>query len=178
MAIVSGYGGPKRSWAQRVIAAARLDATVYEEVEADTTANAQAAVVVVVAAVCTAFGTSDGHVLGSVIGSLVAWPIWSGLTYLIGDKVFHGTATWGELLRTLGFAQAPAFLNILGLVPFVGWFVVFLTGFWVLLAGVIALRQALDITTGKALLVAVMGVIVLIMLPLVLGGAAWFSFGR
>ena len=55
---------------------------------------------------------------------------------------------------------------------------VFLTGFWVLLAGVIALRQALDITTGKALLVAVMGVIVLITLPLVLGGAAWFSFGR
>jgi len=178
MAIVSGYEGPKRSWAQRVIAAARLDATVYEEVEADTTANAQAAVVVVVAAVCTAFGASDGHVLGSVVGSLVAWPIWSGLTYLIGDKVFHGTATWGELLRTLGFAQAPAILNVLGLVPFVGGFVVFLTGFWVLLAGVIALRQALDITTGKALLVAVMGVIVLITLPLVLGGAAWFSFGR
>jgi len=160
------------------MAAARLDATAYEEVEADATATRQAAVVVVIAAVCTAIGTNDDGILGSIIGSLIAWPIWSGLTYLIGDKVFHGTATWGELLRTLGFAQAPAFLNILGVIPFIGWFVVFVTGFWVLFAGVIALRQALDITTGKAVLVALMGVIVLIMLPLVLGGAAWLSFAR
>jgi len=160
------------------MAAARLDATAHEEVEADTTATGQAAAVVVIAALCTAIGTRDDGILGSIIGSLIAWPIWSGLTYLIGDKVFHGTATWGELLRTLGFAQAPAFLNILGLIPFLGWFIVLITGIWVLLAGVIALRQALDITTGKAVLVALMGVIVLIMLPLVLGGAAWLSFAR
>lgn len=160
------------------MAAARLDATVYEEVEADTTANWQAAGVVVVAAICTAIGTRDGGLAGSIIGSLIAWPIWSGLTYLIGDKVFHGTATWGELLRTLGFAQAPAFLNLFGLIPFLGGMIVLVTGVWVLLAGVIAIRQALDITTGKAVLVAVMGVIVLIMLPIALGGAAWLSFGR
>lgn len=178
MATVSGYTGPKRSWVERVVAAARLDATAYEEVEADTAANWQAAGVVVVAAICTAVGTRDSGIAGSIVGSLIAWPIWSGLTYLIGDKVFHGTATWGELLRTLGFAQAPAFLNILGLIPFLGWFIVFITGLWVLFSGVIALRQALDITTGKAVLVALMGVTVLIMLPLVLGGAAWFSFGR
>lgn len=178
MATVSGYTGPKRSWTQRLIAAARLDATAYEEVEADTTATGQAAAVVAIAALCTAIGTSDDGILGSIIGSLIAWPIWSGLTYLIGDKVFHGTATWGELLRTLGFAQAPAFLNILGLIPFLGWLIVLITGIWVLFAGVIALRQALDITTGKAVLVALMGVIVLIMLPLVLGGAAWLSFAR
>ena len=178
MATVSGYSGPRRSWTQRVVAAARLDATAYEEVEADTTATGQAAAVVVIAAICTAIGTSDNGILGSIIGSLIAWPIWSGLTYLIGDKVFHGTATWGELLRTLGFAQAPAFLNIFGLIPFLGAFVMFITGLWVLFAGVIALRQALDITTGKAVLVALMGVIVLVMLPLVLGGAAWLSFAR
>src|ERR671920_717385 len=89
---------PTRSIVDRMKGAALLDVPTYEEVEADTSATGQAATVV----------------------AIVAWLLWSGITYLIGDKLLGGTATWGELLRTLGFAQAPGVLSILGIVPILG----------------------------------------------------------
>ena len=178
MAIVSGYTGPKRSWWARVVAALRLDVSVYEEVEADTTATMQAAGVVALAAAMKAVGASDEGGAGVFIGPIAAiagWWIWAGLTYFIGKSVFSGTATWGELLRTIGFAQAPGFLYVLGILPLVGGLIEAVVGIWILVAGVIAIRQALDISTGKAIAVAVIGWAVIIIPPLLLGGAAWLG---
>ncbi len=178
MAMISGYTGTSRSWSQRVIAAAKLDISAYEEVEADTGATMQAAAVVALSAVARAIGASDdgsAGVIGALAGSLIGWAIWAGLTYFIGAKVFHGTANWGELARTLGFAQAPGFLYLLGLLPIFGGLFEWLIGIWILVAGVIAIRQALDITTGKAIIVALIGWLVMVIPPLVLGTAAWLS---
>src|SRR5688572_29592364 len=97
MALVSGYSGPRRSWSQRVLAAAKLDVTVYEEVEADQTATMQAAGVVALCAVAKAIGASDDDSTSMFIepiGAIVGWWIWAGITYFIGKTVFHGTATW------------------------------------------------------------------------------------
>jgi hypothetical protein len=140
--------------------AALLDVSTYEEVERDATATGQAAIVVAIVAVCSAIGgANEGGrgIIGGLIAALIGWPIWAGITYLIGDKVFKGTATWGELLRTIGFAQAPGVLSILAFVPLFGWLVRVVVMIWMLIAGVIAIRQALDFSTGKAVLTALLG---------------------
>jgi len=165
-----------RSLVERMIAAAMLDPSVYEEVEADRTATGQAAAVVAIVAVCGAIG-SIGHGSGGVMGALVSaflgWLIWAGLTYLIGTKVFGGTADMGEMLRTLGFAQSAGVLGIVGFIPFLGGMVRFAVFLWTLVAAVIAIRQALDFDTGKAVLTAVLAGVVVF--AVVLGIMAFFA---
>lgn len=161
------------SLTDRMMGAARLDVATYEEVEADTTATGQAAVVVGIVAIASAIGaigTEGAGPIGALIGAFIGWLVWSGITYLIGDKLLGGTATWGELLRTLGFAQAPGVLFALGIIPFLGGIVRFLVGIWILVAGVIAIRQALDFSTGKAILTVILGwlaMMLLAMLPMI-----------
>jgi len=128
---------------------------------------------VAIVAVCSAIGSWGGGLgamLGGLIAALVGWVLWAGVTYLIGDKVFGGTATWGELLRTLGFAQSPGVLYILAFIPLLGWVVRFGVAVWVLVAGVIAIRQALDFSTGKAVLTAVLGWVAMVILGVLVGG--------
>jgi hypothetical protein len=164
---------PRRySWTERMVGAAKLDANMYEDVEADTAANGQAAGVVALVAVAQAIGAIGEGTLGLVTGvvsALVGWLIWAGVTYLIGAKLLGGTATWGELLRTLGFAQAPGVLSVLGIIPVVGGVVRFAVTIWILIAGVIAIRQALDVSTEKAVLTAVLGWLALALPVFLLG---------
>ena len=150
----------QRDLVARMLGAAKLDVDTFEEVEADETATGQAAAVVAMAAVASAIGSADSGVLAAVfapVAQIVGWLIWAGLTYIIGDKIFGGTATWGELLRTLGFAQTPGLLLFFAFLPLVGSLVQVVVGFWMLAAGIIAIRQALDFSTGKATLTTVVG---------------------
>jgi hypothetical protein len=158
----------------RMIGAATLNIQTYEEVEADATATGQAAAVVAIVAVASGIGAA-GEGLSSIIlapvTALVGWLIWAGVTYLIGDKILGGTATWGELLRTLGFAQSPGVLYLLAILPLVGGLVRLILPFWMLVAAVIGIRQALDFGTGKAILTTVLGWLAIVIPAFILGGA-------
>jgi len=149
----------------RMIRAAKLDPTLYEEVEADTDALGQAAIVVVLASLAAGIGSlsaagPQGLILGAV-ASLIGWGLWAALTYLIGAKLLpepQTRADIGELLRTLGFAGAPGVLRVFGAIPFLGTIVAILASFWMLAAMVVAVRQALDYTsTGRAVAVCLIG---------------------
>jgi hypothetical protein len=158
---------------ERMIGAAFLDIQTYEEVEADSSATGQAAMVVAMVAVASGIGASgDGlwTALFAPISALLGWLIWAGVTYLIGAKIFGGTASWGELLRTLGFAQSPGILYILAILPIVGVFVRMVLPIWMLWAGIIAIRQALDFSTGKAFATALLGWLAIWLPNLLLGG--------
>jgi len=153
-----------------MLGAARLDTAVYEAVEADRTATSQAAAVVAIVAVASAIGAArggGGSIVGALIGAFIGWLIWSGVTYLVGTRVFDGTATWGELLRTLGFAQSPGVLYVFGFVPVLGWLVRAVVAVWILVAGIVAIRQALDFTTGRAILTALLGWLALVVVTAV-----------
>jgi hypothetical protein len=164
---------PRHRWTIRMKGAALLHIDTYEEVEADHTATGQAAGVVALVAIAQAIGgAGEGGfgIFAGVISALLGWLLWAGITYLIGAKLFGGRATWGELLRTIGFAQTPGVLYVLGLIPVLGGIIRFGVAIWVLIAGIIAIRQALDINTGKAILTAVLGWLVII-LPLAIVAA-------
>ena len=152
----------RRGMIDRMIGAAFLDVNTYEDVEADADATAQAAGVVVITAIAAAVGQlalGPIAMAGQAIASLVRWVVWAGITYVVGDKVFGGTATWGELLRTLGFAQAPGILAAAGFIPIIGGLAHVAVAPWMLVTGVIAIRQALDFSTGKAIFTALIGLI-------------------
>lgn len=163
---------------QRMLGAATLNIDTYEEVEADQTATTQAAAVVAMVAVTStigAVGNGGTSMLVAPIAQIIGWLIWSGVTFLIGAKIFGGTATWGELLRTLGFAQSPGILYLFAILPFVGGLVRFVVGIWMLWAGIVGVRQALDFGTGKAVLTVLIGWFAMIIPAMLLGG--WMAFG-
>jgi hypothetical protein len=126
-----------------------------------------------------------GGLIGGVIAELVGWLVWSYVMYLVGTRVFHGTATYGELLRTLGFANSPGVLLILRFVPVLGGLIALVVGIWRIVAGFIAVREALDLDNGNTLATIVVGIVaylvVLLIVALVLGtiglGAAVLTGG-
>lgn len=152
--------GVSRSIVDRMRGAAMLDVPTYEEVEHDTTATGQAAIVVILAAIASAigaYGRGGEGVIAVLFGSVLGWLLWAGITYVVGTRLFGGTATWGELLRTLGFAQAPGVLLIAAIIPVFGWLVRIAVSIWLLATGFVAIRQALDVDNGKAFLTAIVG---------------------
>ena len=167
------------SFVERIIGAIRLDPGTYEEVEHDTDATWQAAVVVAAAAILTGVGSSGGrtqNLVSGVVASVVFWALFALFAYLVGVHILKGpqtSATFGEVLRALGFSYAPSLFAILGLIPGVGYLLVFIAGVWSLIASVIALRQSLEVSTGRAVAVAVVAflamVVVLVIIATVFG---------
>jgi hypothetical protein len=148
-----------RSLVSRMMRAARAETHLYEEVERDVDATSQAALVVLIVAIASgigAIGIGDGigGLIFGVISAFVGWIVWSFVTYWVGKTIFktHETrVTLGEMLRALGFARAPGVLNILGIIPILGWFVWPIVWVWSVILGVIAIRQAMDFSTGRAI---------------------------
>ncbi len=166
------------TFAERMIGAATLDVHTYEEVEADTTAMTQAMVVVVLSSIAQGIGfLTQGGVLGFVVGAvgaLIGWFIWAFLVYIIGTKVLPEPQTrsdLGELLRTTGFSASPGLLRVLGAIPLVGGLIIFAVSIWMLIAMIIAVRQALDYqSTGRAVGVCLIGWFVFVVIMLMLSG--------
>lgn len=149
----------------RAIGAAMLDVNTYEAVEADRSATGQAATVVLLVAVSGAIGSwgeGSNGIVAAVVDAFVAWMVWAGVTNFVGTRIFGGTADWGELLRTLGFAQAPGLIGFLAILPILGGMVAVLIPVWTLVAGFIAIRQALDISNGKAFVTALVSVVLVV----------------
>ena len=166
-----------RSIVDRMKGAAMLDVATYEEVEHDEQATGQAAVVVVIVAICAAIGAvwrGGPSIIGGPISAILGWLLWSAVTYVIGAKLLGGVATWGEMLRTIGFAQSPGVLMIFGIIPVLGGVVRIVVMLWLLIAGIIAIRQALDFSTGKAVVTAVLGWLTVVLLTFLTGGGRWF----
>jgi hypothetical protein len=140
-----------QSFMERMIRAAKLDVALYEEVEADTHATGQAAGVVILSSIAAGIGglTSAG-VSGMVFGTamaLLGWYIWAYMTYFIGTKLLPEPQTHttpGELLRTIGFASSPGLLRLVGIIPGLTGIVFVVASIWMLMAMIVAVRQALD----------------------------------
>jgi hypothetical protein len=160
---------------QRAIGAARLEVPVFEDVEADRAATSQALLVVVLSSLAAGVGLSgvyDAPALHRVMLALLLWVFWAIATYIVGVYVMPERDTKsnvGELLRTIGFAASPGILRIFGILPVIGGTLYALSTVWMLVAMVVAIRQALDYrSTWRAAVVCVMtGLIGVVMAALV-----------
>ena len=168
--VASTKGAQLASFTDRIIGTAGLDPRAYEEVEADATATRQAMGVVLLSSLAGGIGTLGlgagglGGVIVGGIGVLVAWVAWAFLTYVIGTRLLPEPQTRSdlkEMMRVLGFAQSAGLARIFGIIPGVGPLVLGIASIWMLVAMVIAVRQALDYTsTWRALGVCIVGWVV------------------
>lgn len=154
------------SFPLRLWRTALLHADTYEEIEADPSALAQATLVVLLA--CAAGALSQAliwaelpprqlalRIAADAISTLVLWLLGSAFAFMVGASFFRGPETetdYREILRTTGFAFGPGLLRVLGGLPpaELGMGIDLLARLWVFAAAVIALRQALDYTTLRA----------------------------
>jgi len=150
-----------------MIRAAKLEVELYEEVEADRTATGQALQAVLIASVAYGIGvaihTGVWGLFSGIIGAIIGWVAWSAITYWVGTALFRTpqtSATYGELLRTLGFANSPRVLLFFVYIPILGFLIWLVVFFWTLVAGVIAVRQALDFSTARAVGTCVVGLLI------------------
>ena len=158
----------KNSFNNRIIRATMLDSNLYEEVEADKSALGQAMAIVVFSSIAAGIGLyKTGGFSGIITGtmaSLISWYVWAYLTYFIGTKFFpepQTQADLGELLRTIGFSSSPGLLRVFYFVPGIGVLLYLISSFWMLVAMIIAVRQALDYnSTLRAVGVCVIGYII------------------
>src|SRR4029450_9303563 len=173
-----------------MIRAAKLEPRLYEEVQTDKYATSQALVVVLLSSLAATIGAfthagPGGPVMGGLV-ALLAWYVWTFMTYVIGVKLFPVSQTsvsHRELWRTLGFASAPGMLGfasapgmlrVFGAIPGLTGTAFLVTALWMLIAAVIAVRQTCDYTsTVRAVGVCVPGwvgyVFLLFFLLLLLG---------
>ena len=165
------------SLTNRALRAARLEPSLYEEVEKDGSASLQAAIIVVIVALCAGIGAALGgnredesfwgFFVGASLTAIAGWLIWSVLTLFIG-RYFGGQASYGEVSRALGFSHVPGVLAILGFLPLLGFVVAVVVAIWQLIAAVIGVRQAMDFNIGKAFVTVVIGWVIMF-----IGKAIW-----
>ena len=149
----------------------RLDRTLYEELRADGGATVQAVAVLALAAMSLWLGGMGlalirGHDVGDRALALlwiapwmvVGWVLWSLLAYGIGGGLRRRAATFGGLLRALGYAHAPGTFYALILIPGLGTLVNLAILVWTTAAALVALRTVLDVSTRWALLLSLAGI--------------------
>jgi len=158
-----------------------LDSAVFDEVEHDEKATGQAALIVIVASILAAIGASSGTFfsslamghnpwnvsfgsgsavmifLGVIFWSIIAWLVWAAVTYFIGSKIFHGEATYGEMLRVTGFAYAPLAFLILGAISCIGFAISLVISVWALAAVFVGVREGLDLDVGRTAVTVIAG---------------------
>jgi hypothetical protein len=165
-----------QNYINRIIRAAKLDVGLYEEVEADKSAMGQAIGVVILSSMAAGLGSMEqigikGIFLGAIT-ALIGWYVWAYITYFIGVKILpeHQTkSSHDELLRTIGFSSSPGLIRILAVIPGISGIIFLVSSIWMLMAMVIAVRQALNYqSTLRAIGVCIIGWIIQVIILLIL----------
>jgi hypothetical protein len=164
-----------------VLRAIRLDPKLFREVADTPRLSGEAAIIAIVVSLLAALGGAIGNARPGVLvlvewanGLVLGWLLWALISYLVGT-VLGGKSGVGEMARVLAYASTPRLLALLGFIPCVGW--AFRAAGWILslAAGVVAIRESMEFSTGRALLTAILGwlayIAATITLAVVLGGA-------
>ncbi len=149
----------------RMIRAARLDPSVYDEVGADEEATLEAGAIVLFASVAAGLGRPESiggvTLLTEATAGMFLWGAWTLACYVIGARMLPEPRTRtrpARLLRAIGYSSSPGCLAVLVGIPVVGPVINPLAQLWVLVAMVIAVRQSLDYaSTSRAVAVVVLG---------------------
>ncbi|MBM4428996.1 MAG: hypothetical protein FJ026_01440 [Chloroflexi bacterium] len=160
---------------ERILRIIKLDFSVFREIESDPAATGQAAIIVAVTTFFSAIGSAVASqnavmsFLGSMISGLVGWVVWSVVTFYIGRSLFRGRGTLDNMLRVLGYASAPNILGFFSFIPCLGWLAALAGFFLSLIAGIMAIKEGLDLDTGGAIGVAVVGWIAMMIVSMIFG---------
>jgi hypothetical protein len=173
------------SLAERMTGAMKADVKTFQEIEADPTAIGQAVAVILIAGVASLIGNvwrvgiTGG--LMFLVANLCGYALWALLVVVIGTKLMPEPATkadFNEGFRVIGFTAAPGVFNVLAIIPFLGPLISFAIWIWMVVVGVVAVREVLDYSnTGRAIIVCLLAAVIcwivsyFLLLPLLIGNA-------
>jgi hypothetical protein len=148
--------------------AAKLDASLYEEIIDDPKTLNQALIVVLIYSMASAYGafgrTGATGVNIGMITTLAGWYVWAFSSYIVGARILPVDRTRPDrkaLMRALGFACAPGVLRAMGFVPDLGVVVLLCATIWMLAAATIGVKRAMNYeSTLRAVGVAFIGWII------------------
>ena len=144
---------------------ATLNTRTYSEIAHDPNALPEAAIVVATVAISAGLGNvihGANGLVGGVILSLLGWIISSAIIYFIGTRITGTPTTSGSvesILRTLGYASAPNVFMFLGFIWIIGPIVLFALSIWTLITTILAIRAALGMTLGRAVVTGLIAMI-------------------
>jgi hypothetical protein len=159
---------------ERIRRAITLDSSLYRTVAGDPAFTNEAIAIAVVASILAAVGMlgvrgGAASFFAEVFnGILFGWIAWSALAVVIGNAL-GGRSTFRQMLRTLGYANAPRAIAVFGAIPFIGWLFQLAAGILAIIAGVIGIREAMGFDTGKAIITAILGVLLFVAASVVIG---------
>lgn len=147
-----------------------LDANLYENARNTSATNRLARTIVILAAVSHALGSAVILLINlapipisvillvidalSVVGGYYFWTL---TIWKIGQLLKRNSPTYGDLLSPIGFAYAPQVLNFLTLIPLLGRPIELVLSVWSLLAVIVAVREGLNISMPRAVLICLVG---------------------
>jgi hypothetical protein len=147
----------------RMTRASQLNVDLYEEVEHNPGLDGEARTVVILVSALAALGVlvtylfrgnigaGIGGAIGTAILGVIQWYLWSFITLLIGTRMFGGTADFGQVSRAIAYASTPNALRVLMFIPILGGLLALIAAIWSAVCGVVAVRQAMDFDSGKAI---------------------------
>src|SRR5574337_862886 len=120
----SGGAEVLKELGKRMIRAAKLDGSLYEEIKTDRYAPLQAALVVLLSAVAAGIGvvlqSGIGDFFLKTMQAMMEWYIWAFLTAVVGTRLLQEPQTRtdvGGVVRIISFASAPGVIRLLGVIP-------------------------------------------------------------
>jgi hypothetical protein len=149
----------------RMVKSARLNRHMFLSLKKDHTATGQALIVLVLAGASFGFGLSMsigenallvllGVILGAIV-SIVLGFVWLSLTFLIGTRLFGGTADYWSLARPVFFASSPGLVFLIMSIPvsLVADAARAIGVAWIAISTVIAVKTALGLDSLRSLLI-------------------------
>jgi hypothetical protein len=164
----------------RMLGAARLEGETFRELRDDPSANLQSLFVVAIVGLCygAGLGLFQFFVAGSslldiltitligLLSAIIIAAVWSGVTFLIATKLFRASMSYWGLARPFFFSWAPGLLFVLMLSPIlaVSEIIRVVGAVWIVIASVLAVKQAAGVSIQQSMLTFIIGVLVLIVI--------------
>lgn len=178
----------------RIMGVITLKAPVYRQIAEDPSATRTAAIIVVIASLINGFsqgfvltdpttGQIVGNILTAIVGAVVigalgllAWVVASWVLALVAN-MFGGKTDMQEMMRVVGyvavFGVVSAVLVLAAFIPFLGC----LIGLMALILAIlqiigffVGVREAAEVSTGKAIVVGIIGAIAYFVIVGLVGG--------
>ena len=93
----------------------------------------------------------------AILAVLLAWVLWTFVSYFIGSKLMGGKATYRQLLHALGVCFAPGIVTAAVAIPYAGAIAFSFANFWVLSAGIVAVKETQQVGLRRILVPTILG---------------------
>ncbi|MCB8982961.1 MAG: YIP1 family protein [Ardenticatenaceae bacterium] len=115
------------------------------------------------------FGAA-GAFINAFVGAFISWGVWALVTYFIGVKVFNGESTVSEMMRLIGFAQAPRLMSVFSFIPCIGFLFSFAGWIWAIVTSIIAIQEGVDLDAGKSFATILLSIVAVIIVNILIVG--------